>query len=334
MFKRISMSLFTTKNTVTGDKIPLVYREPGIIYGYRLQHQPIKFYVKSMFQIHNETVNIWTHMIAIVIIITTTYRCVQQVDDQSYAGVIICFGICSVLYALLSTAAHTLHSKSPIFHYTCFQIDYIGIGYYSLGCSFLIYYTGCHEDHYAMLEDYFLSGVVVMSWVGFICCCIAKLRYRRPYPPYMKLWNICSFGFQYTSVFTVVLARYYDCWVNNTLSTLNHHTIATSYVILSVVFYASHVPERFFPGRFDILGKGHQIFHVICSLGTVEQFNAAMIDIKHQTPLLTNHKPHPGHILISILVYTIICLITLKYLHSYTKNRIIADEEFEKLKTN
>ena len=160
MFKRISMSLSTTKNTVTADKIPLVYREPGIIYGYRLQHQPIKFYVKSMFQIHNETVNIWTHMIAM--------------------------------------------------------------------------YTGCHEDHYAMLEDYFLSGVVVMSWVGFICCCIAKLRYRRPYPPYMKLWNICSFGFQYTSVFTVVLARYYDCWVNNTLSTLNHHTIATSYVILSI----------------------------------------------------------------------------------------------------
>lgn len=330
IFKKISTSLYSTQNTVSSDKIPLLYCEPGVSSGYRLEHQPVHFYLKSVFQIHNETINIWTHMIACLLVMIKTYSCVQSIHDPRYAAVIYCFGACCILYTTLSTIAHTVHSKSPKFHYTCFQIDYMGIGYYTLGSSFLVYYTGCHENYYAIFQHVFLPSVVVMSWVGFVCCCIAKLRYRRPYPFQRKLWNLCSFGFQCTVVYSVIIARYYDCFMNKTLPSLNHHTIVCIYILSSIVFFSSHIPEKFFPGKFDILGQGHQIFHVLCSLGTLEQFEAAMIDIKHHTRLLTNHKPQFSHMFTSILVYTGMVILTLIYLRYYTKNRIQSDIEFEK----
>lgn len=332
VFKKISTSLKSTKHSATADKTPLLYCEPGVLSGYRVQHKPIKFYIKSLLQIHNETINIWTHLIACCLVMMKTYNCLKSLEDSDYFAVILCFGMCCVLYTAISTVAHTVHSKSPMYHYTCFQVDYMGIGYYAFGSSILLYYTGCHEKYYVTLQNVLLPAVVVMSWVGFICCCIAKLRYRRPYPFQRKLWNLCSFGFQCTSVFSVVLARYYDCFIDNkcTLSSLNHHTTVAIYILSSVVFFSSHIPEKYFPGKFDIFGQGHQIFHVLCSFGTLEQFNAAMIDIKTHTPLLTNHRPRLGSILTAMLVYTILVLLTLKCLRHYTKNRIKSDTEFEK----
>ncbi len=33
--------------------------------------------------------------------------------------------------------------------------------------------------------------------------------------------------------------------------------------IIGVVFFASRFPERWFPGKFDIFGSSHQIWHVL-----------------------------------------------------------------------
>lgn len=48
------------------------------------------------------------------------------------------------------------------------------------------------------------------------------------------------------------------------------HTMGLNYLILSgllyvvgALLYALRVPERFAPGRFDMVGASHQIFHVL-----------------------------------------------------------------------
>ena len=41
--------------------------EPGILSGYRPTDQPWTFYLRSLFWIHNETANIWTHLLAPVL---------------------------------------------------------------------------------------------------------------------------------------------------------------------------------------------------------------------------------------------------------------------------
>lgn len=50
---------------------------------------------------------------------------------------------------------------------------------------------------------------------------------------------------------------------------------------LSALLYASHIPERFWPGRFDIVGQSHQIFHLIAFTCTWSQFVGLRRDMKH-----------------------------------------------------
>jgi len=44
--------------------VPVVFHEPHIESGFRLLGQPWLYYVFSIFQLHNESLNIWTHVLA------------------------------------------------------------------------------------------------------------------------------------------------------------------------------------------------------------------------------------------------------------------------------
>ncbi|CAM4952820.1 unnamed protein product, partial [Rotaria socialis] len=46
--------------------VPLVLTEPFILRGYRSTHQPWSYYWKSLFHKHNETINVWSHLIGIL----------------------------------------------------------------------------------------------------------------------------------------------------------------------------------------------------------------------------------------------------------------------------
>jgi hypothetical protein len=47
----------------------------------------------------------------------------------------------------------------------------------------------------------------------------------------------------------------------------------------SAFFYALHVPERMWPGKFDVLGQSHQIFHLTSFLTTWAQLQAIKCDM-------------------------------------------------------
>ena len=38
---------------------------------------------------------------------------------------------------------------------------------------------------------------------------------------------------------------------------------------LCIVFYLGLIPERYYPGKLDIFGHSHQIFHVLSVLGSL-----------------------------------------------------------------
>ena len=44
--------------------VPVVFREPHVEAGFRLLGQPWSYYIFSIFQLHNESLNIWTHLLA------------------------------------------------------------------------------------------------------------------------------------------------------------------------------------------------------------------------------------------------------------------------------
>jgi len=51
------------KRSLTIDEVPDVHKEPYVLTGYRPPQQPWRFYLMSIFSQHNETVNVWTHLL-------------------------------------------------------------------------------------------------------------------------------------------------------------------------------------------------------------------------------------------------------------------------------
>ena len=107
------------------------YKDNEHIYGsYRKTNENAKFYLKSMFKCHNETINIWTHLLGSIgfiflLLFTNISGLVSYPLEDSIAinvyllSVIACFSF--------STIMHTFY---PMSHKCCenlCRLDYIGI---------------------------------------------------------------------------------------------------------------------------------------------------------------------------------------------------------------
>lgn len=55
--------------TVRDVDVPLLFRERFILSGYRQAGLPWRCYVLSLFQINNETLNVWSHLLAAVCVV-------------------------------------------------------------------------------------------------------------------------------------------------------------------------------------------------------------------------------------------------------------------------
>lgn len=181
--------------TTTKTCIPLVFHEPHVETGFRQTDQPWTYYLFSLFQIHNECMNVWTHLVAFFVIL---YRCwsfsfeFDFIHDPYMWPLGAEFLTTFLLYAF-SSGAHCFSNKSELVHYTCFIVDYCGIGLYGLGSSIAHYWYCMHEDIFGTFPHRFAApgGVLLSSLVCF-CCSVSKTFYKRPYPFTRRLWQIGS----------------------------------------------------------------------------------------------------------------------------------------------
>lgn len=49
---------------------------------------------------------------------------------------------------------------------------------------------------------------------------------------------------------------------------------------LGAVVYATRIPERWMPGKFDIAGHSHQLFHVLVVAGAFTHYRAGLVYLK------------------------------------------------------
>ena len=282
--------------TTNHEQVPLVFREPFIYSGFRLTDKPWIYYILSLFQIHNETLNVWSHLLAAVIFLMKTFNTGAILDfSEPHTWPILAFGFACVTYALCSTGAHLFHSKSPKIHYTCFQIDYLGIGIYGHGTGILLYYyTGTDTFYRSTLGAVFLP---LLTFLGLSVCIVAsyaKMHYERPYPMQRKILQLGTIGSQVLLASMPFHDRLCHC-VNTAECSLLELTPHFKYLILffvSSLFFASHLPERWFPGSFDIVGHGHQIFHFIIIFMSLFQFDAGLYDM--QQKIKNNNQIYPS----------------------------------------
>ncbi|KAH3852067.1 hypothetical protein DPMN_094563 [Dreissena polymorpha] len=287
--------------TLPVEHVPHVLHEPAILTGYRLTGQSWKYYMYSLFQLHNESVNVWTHLIGCCILLHKLYGYFEEFNlhKDKVLTTLLVFGISCLICLFTSAMVHLLHSKSPHVHFVAFMIDYIGATIASFGAGIAGIYGNSEKAVYTALEPFYLPLMFVSSYLNFVNLCAAKIWYGHdPHNLKRKYMFILGMGIQAIINMAPFAPRYVTCYCDATcsLTSLNLLTTIQIVFILEALAFAAHQPEKTWPGKFDIFGHGHQIFHVLIVVNHVLQLESIYSD---HVSGLTNHS-EPGLLTITI----------------------------------
>ncbi|XP_045186271.2 membrane progestin receptor alpha-B-like isoform X1 [Mercenaria mercenaria] len=311
--------------TLPAEKLPLEMRIPHVKTGYRLPYQPWSYYVKSLLHVHNESVNVWTHLIGCLLILfqTYTYYGIYEDKGSKIKGTVLGLGICCFITLFNSATAHLLHSKSCHANFLVFMYDYVGVVSWGFGTAILALYGVSSKDMYDWLGPYFVTIQIVWTYLNFINICLAKLWYGHDLSlSQRKIMVVVGISIQGLWNFIPFFPRYIECFKSSEceLSSLNHVTIVCVSFICMTLAFVLHQPESTWPGYFDIIGQSHQIFHVFVILTMTLQFRCLYIDFK--TNANAHCKPNIAELLAYIVILNLSCLITLYLFKGRVKNKL------------
>ncbi|KAH8417854.1 hypothetical protein KR222_007329 [Zaprionus bogoriensis] len=216
---------------------------------------------KSIFRVHTETGNIWTHLLGCIAFIGVALYFVSRptveiqfqeklVFGAFFMGAIICLGF--------SFAFHTLSCHSVEIGRLFSKLDYCGIALLIMGSfvPWLYYGFYCHYQPKVI----YLSVVCVLGCLSIIVSLWDK--FSEPGLRPLRAGVFMSFGL--SGVIPAVHYSIMEGWFSQiSRASLGWLILMGLLYILGALLYALRVPERWFPGKFDIWFQSHQIFHVL-----------------------------------------------------------------------
>lgn len=238
-------------------------KDNEFIHGwYRAPLYSFKNCFRSCFRWHNETINIWTHFLPsvffAVFLVThssmSSESFVNQLEEKQIIGL---FVFSAWLCLFLSALFHTLiaHSKKIASIYS--RLDFCGITLLIMG-SFIpwIYY-----NFYCMPQSQ-LSYISCLSILGLFT--MVFTQWKRFSTPEYRVVRACLFiALAMSSMIPIFHAcgrvGIANAWEECQLKWIV--IMAFSY-LFGTYLYATQTPEVKIPGKFDLIGCSHNIFHV------------------------------------------------------------------------
>lgn len=256
----------TTKDHIlcTWNELPDWQKDNEYIHGgYVRETNNFTQCINSLFYLHNESVNIYSHLIpgisALFLVLVDKYVVPRfpttTFNDYFFLDVFF-FGMFTCL--TMSSTFHCLKSHSPPVAKFGNKLDYLGIVVLISTSMVSILYYGFYDNS---LMFYTFSTITLAF--GTACAVVSleeKFRSRewRPYRAAMFV----MFGLSALLPIGAGLVRYgaHETWTR----------IQVKWIILEGVFYifgaflyGVRFPEKYGPGKYDIWGHSHQIFHVL-----------------------------------------------------------------------
>ncbi|KAI8935903.1 hypothetical protein NX059_007415 [Plenodomus lindquistii] len=255
------------------DDLPEPWRvNPHILKGYRFSEGKWAC-VRSVVSIHNELINIWTHLIGLVMVLALAfyfYPMSTNFSMSSKADIFIAavFFFAAVKCLACSTIWHTMNSIS---HQTLLErfacVDYTGISLLVAASIMTTEYAAFYCEPisrwaYMGLTAILGVGGVILPWhPTFNRADMAWLRVL--FYVSLALTGFLPFG-QLAYTRGVAWAQYFYAPLVKSLLVY----------ITGACLYASKTPERFFPGFFDYIGCSHNIWHVAVLGGIIFHYTA------------------------------------------------------------
>ena len=282
-----SISTMWTVKLFRADHVPSDFREPFIVTGYRSCRSSVMSCLQSAFNFTNETINFWTHFIAFLFFAGRLAYLYEEYDfaNDSFSLPLFTFGISCCAYMLTSSSAHLFNCMSERWRHICFFLDYSALSIYSLGSAIVYtYYVFPSSFVNSTLHNMYVPTACIMAVVCTILACLSRLAHTLKLQKILRLsafvlpYAFCSFPLLYR----VLFCEEEDC----SSEALRLHRQQFILAFITSFIYATHIPECFAPGRFDIFGHSHQLFHVMGVITTYRQMQALVSDLGHRRAFL------------------------------------------------
>nr|XP_020461500.1 membrane progestin receptor gamma [Monopterus albus] len=288
------LNLIKLPQVFTINQVPKVFHEDGIISGYRHPRSSATDCILSLFQLTNETLNIWTHFLPTWYFLwkLVTVVLMQTAWQDSFTWPLVVYLISCCIYPLASSCAHTFSTMSVRARHICFFFDYGALSFYSLG-SAITYSAYVFPDKWvnSFFYQYYIPIAVLNTAISTGLACYSRFPECQS-PRFRKIVRVTAFAYPYLFDNIPVFYRVFLCvgqgCTDNDAIILHYNHIALAF--LTGFLFATHLPERLAPGSFDYIGHSHQLFHVCSILGTHFQLKAVEQDMVTRRPWLLAHS--------------------------------------------
>ncbi len=228
--------------------------------GYRNCNKNFLFYCKNLFKIHNETVNIWSHLISsgiflYLIIYSNYYRIVGENFGDNLAMNL--FLVSEFLCFFFSWIMHNFYPYSEKWCGVLTKCDYFGISLNILGfyTIFIYYAFYCHRT----FQIIYYSVSYGLGMITIILNCFSRFSGIK----YTRIRAIIFFTFTIFCLvpfFHRIIAETLENEVSFDIE-LEYSSLTGTLLALSLFIYITKIPERYFSVSY--IFTSHQIFHIM-----------------------------------------------------------------------
>lgn len=243
------------------EELPIPWRiNPHIVKGYRFTETKIDC-VRSMFGISNESVNIWSHAIGLLIVLAIAFHFYPSSANFSLStNTDVCIAAVFFFAAgkclVCSTLWHTMNSVADrclMERFAC--VDYTGISLLIAASIMTTEYTAFYCEpisRWIYMTATFTLGVggVILPW---------HPTFNRADMAWARVAFYVTLG---ATGFAPLAQLNLTRGVEATLEFYAPITKSILVYLLGACVYASKVPERWFPGAFDYFGGSHNLWHM------------------------------------------------------------------------
>uniref|UniRef100_A0AAV2IZL7 Adiponectin receptor 2 n=1 Tax=Knipowitschia caucasica TaxID=637954 RepID=A0AAV2IZL7_KNICA len=244
-----------------------------LLHGHRPPMPSFRACFKSIFRIHTETGNIWTHLLGclfflflgLMYMFRPNMSFVAPVQEKVVIGT---FFLGAILCLSFSWLFHTVYCHSEGVSKVFSKLDYSGIAFLIMG-SFVpwLYYSFWCSPQPCLIYSLVILVLGLAAIFVSQCDFFATPQYRG-----VRAGVFVGLGLSgvVPSLHFVISEGLIKA---TTIGQMGWLFLMATLYITGACLYAARIPERFFPGKCDIWFHSHQLFHILVVAGAFVHFH-------------------------------------------------------------